>query len=226
MRRTLALLAKSGAPGKRPRGSASAPAARSSAFRPAAPDPATPPAPALAGLEGALGTPTTSLVQRTSSPWVWATMDMDASELSAFAPARLSAAEKYFRLHGGRARFVEPEEFNYEVDSRAAPIVQRSWPAESSQNRWCWFPDPPLPTLLLALLCCWDISCPRRASRRSPLWGGPTWARARCLRPCLIAKRWAPAQGRGRGVVLSQRYHRVFHINPQAFPWCRCVVPL
>ena len=29
----------------------------------------------------------------------------------------------------------------------------------------------------------------------------------------------------GRAAV-SQRYHRVFHINPQAFPWFRCVVPL
>ena len=26
--------------------------------------------------------------------------------------------------------------------------------------------------------------------------------------------------------TMSQRYHRVFHINPQAFPWFRCVVPL
>jgi hypothetical protein len=27
-------------------------------------------------------------------------------------------------------------------------------------------------------------------------------------------------------LTVSQRYHQVFHINPQASPWCRCVVPL
>ena len=35
-----------------------------------------------------------------------------------------------------------------------------------------------------------------------------------------------PGCGGHGGPALSQRYHRVFHINPQAFPWLRCVVPL
>ena len=63
------------------------------------------------------------LVQRTGSPWVWASADLDSTEASAFEVARLGAAERYFQQHGAQARYVEPAEFNYEVSSRGCSVA-------------------------------------------------------------------------------------------------------
>ena len=113
MRRTYALFAKA-VPGKRPRsgvvgGTSPARPKGDAKSEPPLPRPSEPSSPTL---ERKMLKP---LVQRTDSPWVWASTDVDATELSTFNPSRVAAADRYFKVHGSRSRFIEPEEFNFEV---------------------------------------------------------------------------------------------------------------
>jgi GTP-binding protein len=71
--------------------------------------------------------PAPLLVQRTSSPWVWASSEVAAEELRHALPAPgsrgLRLGEAFFAAHGPRARFVPPKDFEYELPTGGVPEI-------------------------------------------------------------------------------------------------------